>query len=365
MVIKPTRVGQEAKTNSTILYTGNVMKKKYITAFLVLSFLLLLSSCASQQDVQALNYHVRSINKKLDDMKVNTVDQMQQRQAMSSGQLDQLQVDILKLKSKLEENNHKNRMLEEQNKELQLAVERLASQLEGKLNLKLSELDSKIASQKETLTALQLARIQDAERRSRAAKLAADAAMQKAQQAALARNSGAKSIVHIKAISKKVLFQQGTRSNIKVNPIATTPKSSDSTKPSRSTPPAQTAVVEQVDNYASGMQSYRDADYRKAYKYFQKSISDKGSRSSVITSRYMMGESLFKLGQYDQAIIEYQQIISNFPGNPQAAKALLRQGEAFEQLSDKETAKIIYKKLIASYGSSPEAATAKKKISSL
>ncbi len=342
------------------------MKKKYITALIVLGFLPLLSNCASQQDVQALNYHVRSINKKLDDMKVNTVDQMQQRQAMSSGQLDQLQVDILQLKSKLEENNHKNRMLEEQNKELQLAVERLAAQLEGKLNLKLSELDSKIASQKETLTALQMARIQDAERRSRAAKLAADAAMRKAQQAALARNSGTRPIVHIRATSKKVLSRQGYKSNIKVNPIATESSTTNSGKSSSgSATPVQPAVVEQIDNYARGMQSFRDGAYKKAYEYFQESIADKGSRSSIITSRYMMGESLYKLEQYDQAIIEYQQIISNFPGNPQAAKALLRQGEAFEQLSDRETAKIIDKKLIASYGSSPEAATAKKKISSL
>jgi len=53
-----------------------------------------LSNCASQQDVQNLNYHVRSINKKLNDMKINTVDQMQQRQATSSGQLDQLQTEL-------------------------------------------------------------------------------------------------------------------------------------------------------------------------------------------------------------------------------------------------------------------------------
>ena len=104
----------------------------------------------------------------------NTVDQMQQRQATSSGQLDQLQSDILQLKSKLEENAHMNRMLQEQNKELQLAVQNLSIQQDEILSAKLAELDSRINSQNESLTAMQQARVQDAERRSRAAKKAAD-----------------------------------------------------------------------------------------------------------------------------------------------------------------------------------------------
>ncbi|RUM47041.1 MAG: hypothetical protein DSY80_01315, partial [Desulfocapsa sp.] len=98
------------------------MKKRYLTSLLILGLIPMFSSCASQQEVQTLSYHVRSINKKLDDMKVNTVGQMQQRQADSSGIVDQIQSDILELKGKLEENAHMNRMLQEQNKELQLAV---------------------------------------------------------------------------------------------------------------------------------------------------------------------------------------------------------------------------------------------------
>ncbi len=77
------------------------MKKRYLTSLLLVSLMPFLTHCASQQDVQNLSYNVRSINKKLDDMKLNTVDQMQQRQAMSSGQVDQLQSDILQLKVNL------------------------------------------------------------------------------------------------------------------------------------------------------------------------------------------------------------------------------------------------------------------------
>ena len=310
-------------------------------------------------------------------MKVNTVDQMQQRQATSSGQLDQLQADILQLKSKLEENAHMNRMIQEQYKELQISVQNLGFQQDEKLNTKLAELDSKIVSQKESLTAMQQARVQDAERRSRAAKRAADEAMRKAQKASIAKasyhapsvssSSPPRQSRHIPQTSQKILFDiktvstPATNKTIKVNPISTS-SNQKTTSPTKK--PIATAKNSD-DTLAKAQQKYRDGNYKEAYKLFEKNVSKKNSTKTKITSRYMMGESLFKQGEYDQAIIQYQKIISNYPGNPQAAKALLRQGEAFEQLSDTETAKIIYKKITASYGSSPEAETARKKISSL
>ncbi len=338
------------------------MKKNTFTALVLIGLMPLLSNCASQDDVQALNYNVRSINKKLEDMKVNTVDQMQQRQAMSSGQLDLLQADILQLKSKLEENAHMTRMLQEQNKELQLALETLSSQQEKRLNLKLAEFDSKINSQKESLTALQMARVRDAERRSRAAKLAAEEAMRKAQRVKqssfLSTTAG---IPHISTSPMKILKQQSgsgsSSSRIRVQPVATSP--------SRPVPAPAAVASPDMDSHGMAMQSYRDGKYKEAYGLFEKDVNKRGSNKKAIQSRYMMGESLFKLKEYDQAIIQYQQIISNYPGNPNAAKALLRQGAAFEKLSDKETARIIYKKIMASYGSSPEAALAKARISAL
>lgn len=343
------------------------MKKRYVTSLILIGLMPFLTHCASQKDVQNLNYNVRSVNKKIDDMKLNTVDQMQQRQAMSSGQLDQLQADILQLKSKLEENAHMNRMLQEQNKELQLAVQNLAIQQEEKLTLKLAEFDSRIASQKESLTALQLARVQDAERRSKAAKKAADDAMRRAQQATLAKTSNhGGTVLHLKPTSRKVLFSTAPGSNtITVNPITTPSPVAGAVTQSGAVREVSPAPTQPVDTYALAMQSYRDGKFKKAFGLFEKNVSKKASKKIAITSRYMMGECLFQQGEYDQAIIQYQQIISNFPGNPQAAKALLRQGESFEQLSDNETARIIYKKIVASYGSSPEAITAKKRIPTL
>ncbi|MCF8056779.1 MAG: tetratricopeptide repeat protein [Desulfocapsa sp.] len=343
------------------------MKKRYLTSFILIGLIPFLGSCASKTDIDTLNYQVRSINKKIDDMKVNTVDQMQQRQASSSGMLDQLQVDILQLKSKLEENAHMSRMLQEQNKEFQLALQNLQNEQKEQLNKQLAEIDSKISLQEESLAAIQQARVEDAERRSKAAAKAAADAMRKAQQAnaeqAAMERTGT---LHLTPDSKKVLITPSTSSSkITIQPVSTPSATVPEAAKPVSTETTAPAAVEPLDNYAQAQQKFRDGQYKEAFDLFEEYATKKGSDKSTITARYMMGECLFKQGEYDQAIIQYQQIISNFPGNPQAATALLRQGEAFEQLSDNETAKIIYKKLIASYGSSPEAVTAKKRISSL
>ena len=345
------------------------MKKQYITSLILLGLVPFLSSCASQQDITNLNYHVRSINKKLDDMKVNTVDQMQQRQASSSGLLDQLQADVLQLKSRLEENAHMNRMLQEQNKEFQLALQNLQTEQKDQLSKQMAELDSKLALQKDSLAVIQQARIDDAERRSKAAAKAAEKAMRKAQQASAEQAAVQRQrtgVAHLSPGRKKILFSTSPSSNVvATKSVSATQAAAPAAVKPVSAKAAAPAAVEAPDNYALAQQKFRDGQYKEAFSLFEEYAAQQGSNKSAITSRYMMGECLFKQGEYDQAIIQYQQIISNFPGNPQAATALLRQGEAFEQLSDNETAKIIYKKLAASYGSSPEAATAKKRMSSL
>ncbi len=342
------------------------MKKRYFTLLILVGLMPLLSNCASQQDVRKLNYRVLSINKKLEDMKLNTVDQMQQRQAMSSGQVDQLQNEILQLTSKLEENAHMNRMLQEQNKEFQLALQSLTSQQDEKFTIQIAEMDSRLSNQNQSLTAMQLARVQDAERRSQAAKKAAASAMRRAQQAAAATAAAAnvpsnRNALHISPLSRKIVFQTQTINSQR----NTTPVTSSTASGSISQPEKALKVVEKVDTHEQAMQLYRARKFDEAFKIFKKTATSKGKTATLLKARYMMGECLFKKGAYDQAIIQYQEIISRSPNNSHTAKALLRQGQSFEQLSDIDTAIMIYKKITASYGSSPEAETARQRISSL
>lgn len=337
------------------------MKKPLLTSLILIGFLPLLTQCASQQDITTLNYHVATINKKLDDMRINTVDQMQQRQAMSFGQLDQLQDDILRLKGKLEENAHMNRRLQEQNKELQLALQNIGIQQEQKIDRKLSLLNSKLARQKKSLTAIQRGRILDAERRSQAAKRAAKEAMHRAQLASLAKRKSLKvTPLRLQAQSRKILFTGPAKPSL--SSAATPIKKAGTTAPH--TPLSTSPVPPGPDAHKQAMQAYRAGKFQKSFELFKTLASQKGSQTNRLRSWFMAGESLFQLREFDQAIIQYQQIINNSPGSPQVAKALLRQAQAFEQLNDADTALIIFKKIATSYSSSKEAITARKKIGS-
>lgn len=52
--------------------------------------LLLLCQCASQNEVRDLNYQVRAVNQKVEEIRGTEVDQMQKRQASSSSRLEQM-----------------------------------------------------------------------------------------------------------------------------------------------------------------------------------------------------------------------------------------------------------------------------------
>lgn len=345
------------------------MKKSYYISIFALCLIPLLSSCASQQDVNTLKYHVRSINKKLEDMKVNTVNRMQQRQADSSGVMDEIQTELLQLKAKLEENAHTNRLLQEENNELKLAVTKLQSSQEDLirnkvtvLDVKLSALDRKIVLQGESLDAIQQARVKEAKRRSKTAAIAADAALRKAEAAKRAQLSPIQSqpgVIQIHPEKMKIKIETSLGSSAKLT-IAS-PKIATGSKPAIIKKP----VAPVLDSYSMAQQKYRDGDFDQALALFERSISERGKSANTIVARYMVGECLFQKQEYDQAAIQYQQIITNYPGNPQTAKALLRQGEAFEQLSDNATAKIIYRKLNDSFSTTPEAATARQRMDNL
>lgn len=352
------------------------MKKKYFAPLLLLSIVPFLSSCASQQEVNNLNYHIRTLNKKIEDLKGDpTVDQMQKRQANSSSLMDQLQADILQLQGQLEENAHTNRMLHEQNKELEQAVVSLQTEQEQKLNSKLTELNNKISMQENSLATIRQARIDDAKRRSKAAAEAAEEAMRKANAASAAQKSASQvqPTQHIRVTATKVVNAGALKSAAveapdpiaKPTPVVSTPSKPEVAVEVEDTPAPTKPASANGNYFTQGQEQFSKKQYKKAYTLFAKHTENSNSQDETISARYMMGECLFEQGQYDQAIIQYQQIISSFPGNPQAAKALLKQGESFEQLSDSDTAKIIYKKITASYGSTPEAEIAKKRIQSL
>jgi len=175
------------------------MKKTILHFALILAVSPFLLQCATQNEVQNLQYQLRLMNKKMEDMKSNTVGEIQKRQADSSGQMSQLEQEIMTLKSQLEETRQLNSQLKDKNAELESnfsnytqqeaakrdeAMRRMEEEQKAK-EAKLAELSEKMKVQQESVQAMQEARVQEADRRAREAKLAAERAKARTQQPAV------------------------------------------------------------------------------------------------------------------------------------------------------------------------------------
>jgi len=349
------------------------MKKSSYTFFLIALLVPFLVQCASQTDVEDIRYQLRIVNKKLEDMKSNQFSKLQKRQAAASGQRDQLENEILSIKSQLEETYYLNQRLREQNKELENSISNIAQtealkrdetqrqfeQAQKEKEARLNELNEKIRLQQESVQAIQNARIKDAERKAREAALAAELAKNKARAVSSSMRAGG-TRKHIRVgkvkIKKSVVsppIRKNTSSNIQ-------PKAP--VKPT--TLPVTAPVNEPVNNMAKGMKFFDKKQYAKALTLFEQ-VAGNPVANNAVDARYMMGECLFNQKEYDKAIMQYQKIISQHAKHVKAPAAMLQQGMAFEKLADKDTAKVLYKKLLKKHGSSSEAAIAKERLGKL
>ncbi len=348
------------------------MKKTIINLLLLASVAPFLVQCASQTDVDELRYQLRIVNKKLEDMKANTVSQLQKRQAAASGQVDQVQQDILRLRSQLEETNHLNQQLKEQNKELEETIVNVAqseatkreealrqfeeAQKEKEQRLT-AELNEKLRQQQESVKAIQKARLMEAERRAKETALAAQLAKSRA------KNERSGSPSHIQVDQKKIKLSvesQAQEQQSKPEASAQPAKGAD-----QATTESKPVAVEQPSgNFQKAKKLFDNNKFKDALPLFEQVAGDSTAANNV-EARFMLGECLFELKEYDKAIMQYQKIISQHSNSAESPGAMLKQGMAFEKLADKDTAKVIYRKLLKQHGSSPEANTAQERLSKL
>jgi tol-pal system protein YbgF len=358
------------------------MNKSLVTLLVLLSLTPFLVQCATQEEVKTLSYQLRAVNKKLEDMQANTVGEMQKKQASSSGQLNEMQQEILVLKSELEATAVTNRQLQEKNKGLESSLHDIVNKQSSETDIKITQLNEQLKQQQDSVATLQSARAQEAERKANAAAEAAEAARLKVKTA-----GATPGVAHVQADRKKQIKGQTAPAEVKKEtstppatvhtpPPATEPVSADEVSatpvaPTKPAPkkeqeqPAPAAAAPTDELFNQAQKKYEAGNYQNAYETFEASLNKNANGPNAVQARYMMGESLYQQKEYDQAILQYQKIISSQPKHPKTPAALLKQAMAFEQLSDKDTAKILYQKIITSYGSSPEAQQAKSKLSSL
>ncbi len=317
---------------------------------------LLLSQCASKDEIRDLSYQIRAVNQKVEEVRGITVDQMQKRQASSVSRLDEVQNEVMQLRAVIEENAHQETLFREQSKEDVASLKTMIERLQAENVARLKTLEDRVSQLERNLDKLTDARIREAEQRAREAARRAEEARRRTVVAA----SGGSGYVRLKPTGRKVAPGKSARVE---TPPPVTPSEPGPSVSTGVTPPPEAGSG--GDRFSRAMSLYKKKNYVEAYKAFEEVLSSNPKGDEAAETLFFMGESLFARGDFDLAILDYQKVISNHAGHPRTPTALLKQGMSFEKLTDYETAKIIYRKLVAEYPDSAEAATARQQLESL
>jgi tol-pal system protein YbgF len=369
-----------------MIMTRTSMKQAVLYSVVLLSFSTLLVQCvATQQDVEYTNVKVRKmdtrvddINKEIDDLKKQTVQSVQARQAETGDRLDYQQSEILRLQSEIEENTFLLRQVQEENKELKKMLQTRIDSAEQNRSEEINRLNERLALTDEQMLKV-LDRMTFAESEINAIK---GARSQEASQRAMDAAQRAREAEKKARITTEQVPQTGPPREIKPDTFKIDVSSQNITEPSGEEketvtvepepevktvappppPPSSPAVASKYDQ---GMNLFKQKKYRDAYNSFAEYLEKNSSGDQAVNARYYAAESLYEDKDYELAILEYQKVIVEHAKHDLAPKALYKQGLSFEKIGDPETARIVYNKLLDTYPKSDEVASVKTRLESL
>jgi tol-pal system protein YbgF len=362
------------------------MQRAVLYSIVLLGFSTLLVQCvATQQDVEYTNVKVRKmdtkvddINKEIDELKKQTVQDVRSRHAETSDRLDYQQSEILRLQGEIEENNFFVRQVQEENKELKKLLATRIDTSEQKRSEDINNLNERLAATEEQLL-LAMERVTFAEneissikkaRSQEASQQALDAA-QRAREAERKARVSTEDKRHVMReiipdtykidVSSRNITQpsadEKAAEKVEPKPEKVEPKPEvETVAPPPPPPPAVSGT------YDRGMNHFKQKKYRDAYNSFAEYLDNNPSGSQAVSARYYAAESLYEDKDYELAILEFQKVIVEHPRHNLAPKALYRQGLSFEKIGDPDTARIVFNKLVDTYPKSEEVASAKTRL---
>ena len=138
---------------------------------------LLLSQCASQDEVRKLNYQIRTVNQKVEEVKSSTTNQMQKGQASSVNRIDAVSSETQQLRALVEESGQKSSQLREQTKVDLAALASTVEQMRMENEQRIKALEARMDQVSGSLDRVQKARVEAAEQRAREAARRAEEAI--------------------------------------------------------------------------------------------------------------------------------------------------------------------------------------------
>lgn len=336
------------------------MRKKLICRSLLLAMISapVLTGCiVTPQDMKSLNLRLRSIDSRLvavekdvTDIKERTgssVDLMQKQQAGIGVTLDQVNAELLQIKSELDESQHRHRSLQAENMRLKEEITNRFVTVENQtstLYQQVDQMDRNVNEIDRGLQGIKTSRIQEATAKADAA---ARAAARANEQAELARKKSEPHEITPLKIKKTSTSGEGEKTTPEA--VTTTPKA--------------TSVEQQA--YDKALSSFKAKKYKKAYALFSDFIEKHSKSKLAVNAQFWSGDCLYNQKEYALAILEYQNVIADHPHHVKAPAALYKQALSFEKLQDTETAKIVYKKIVIEYPGSEQGGKAKDRLKKL
>lgn len=114
--------------------------------------------------------------------------------------------------------------------------------------------------------------------------------------------------------------------------------------------------------YALAKQAFDRNDFETSRQGFKKLITAYPKSRRADNAQFWLGEIYYRQKRYEEAILEYQEVIEKYPDGNKIKAALLKQGFAFFNLGDKDNARLILQELVDRYPDSSEAKLAKDKL---
>jgi tol-pal system protein YbgF len=285
------------------------------SAFLVnLVFLMLLSGCATQNEVT-------SLDTRLNDLELRNAELKKRNEALKSG---------------MAVREDEEQALRHQSASLRAKLEALDEEIRA-LNGRIEELEHRIDRQKQMETEGTQAEADRLENLAKSAKTT-DQRIYRIEQ-----------YLNFEPSAQKVPVKKSTeKTTAKIIPAGQTK-----------------SQMGEDEIYRMAKQAFDQGDSDAARKKFQELIEKYPRSERADNAQFWIGEIYYREKWYEKAILEYQKVIENYPKGNKVPASLLKQGLAFLNLGDKTNSRLILEELIKKHPKSNEAKIARDKVKSL
>ncbi|HIU17248.1 MAG TPA: tol-pal system protein YbgF [Candidatus Avidesulfovibrio excrementigallinarum] len=117
--------------------------------------------------------------------------------------------------------------------------------------------------------------------------------------------------------------------------------------------------------YESGVNSFNSRKYKEALNAFTDFTTTYPKNKLISNAWFWKGESNFALGQYSAAALDYEKVISQYPKSAKAPSCYLKQAISFQRIGNKDAAKVRLNELVKKFPKAAEATRAKQLLKSM